>query len=245
MLEARGTRRNARCRPARKSILSHLWCRQCAGIGWADETILGEAEACQVARCPACGQPSSARHSRYWRTPKDVPAHGRGVTLRVRVSRCRCRCRTARCQTAIFAERLPGVAAPCVLPTTRFDMLVRATNRSRPCQSATCRRRLRRRCSGSRVRCSALAKPRPPLACTASVPPLSRRPALSERSHRRRSSGRPRPPRIRGQLRHQAEATSLLEAPTPRGARRDTGRSPAERRCTQAAPQKRQNRFKG
>ena len=91
------------------------------GVSATEDGLLVEAEACQLARCPACGQPSSARHSRYWRTLKDVPAHGCGVTLRVRVSRWRCR--TARCQTAIFAERLPGVAAPCVLHTTRFGML--------------------------------------------------------------------------------------------------------------------------
>jgi hypothetical protein len=39
-----------------------------------------------------------------------VAAYGQSVTLRVRVSWWRCR--NPRCDTAIFAERLPDVAAP-------------------------------------------------------------------------------------------------------------------------------------
>ncbi|MEP7303887.1 MAG: ISL3 family transposase [Acidobacteriota bacterium] len=87
-----------------------------------EDGLLVEAEGAPSAPCPACGQPSAARHSRYWRSLKDVPAHGRGVTLRVRVSRWRCR--NAGCDTAIFSERLLGVAAWHVQQTTRFGGVV-------------------------------------------------------------------------------------------------------------------------
>jgi transposase len=87
-----------------------------------EDGVLVEAEGGSSARCPACGQPSQARHSRYWRTLKDVAAHGRSVTLRVRVSRWRCW--NASCETRIFAERLRGVAAPCVQQTSRFGVVV-------------------------------------------------------------------------------------------------------------------------
>jgi transposase len=53
---------------------------------------------------------------------KDLAAHGQSVTLRVRVSRWRCR--NPRCETAIFGERLPGVAAPRVQHTHRFGVVV-------------------------------------------------------------------------------------------------------------------------
>jgi transposase len=59
-----------------------------------EDALLVEAEGAPSASCPACGQPSAARHSRYRRSLKDVAAHGRGVTLRVRVIRWRCRCRS-------------------------------------------------------------------------------------------------------------------------------------------------------
>jgi Transposase len=50
-----------------------------------------------------------------------LAAHGQPVTLRVRVSRWRCQ--NARCETAIFAERLPGVATPRVRRTERFGVV--------------------------------------------------------------------------------------------------------------------------
>ena len=61
---------------------------------------------------------SQARHSRYWRTLKDLAAQGRAVTLRVHVSRWRCE--TARCEQTVFADRLAGVSAPRVHHTQRF-----------------------------------------------------------------------------------------------------------------------------
>src|ERR1700712_5546300 len=83
-----------------------------------DGGVVVEAEGQASARCPGCRRRSEARHSRYWRTLKDVAAHGESVTLRLQVSRWRCR--TPRCQTAIFTERLPSVAAPRARHTDRF-----------------------------------------------------------------------------------------------------------------------------
>jgi hypothetical protein len=77
-----------------------------------------EADGPSSARCPACCRRSHARHSRYWRTLKDLAAQGRSVTLRVHVSRWRCGHRP--CETAIFADRLTGVSAPRVQHTHRF-----------------------------------------------------------------------------------------------------------------------------
>jgi transposase len=63
-------------------------------------------------------------HSHYWRTlkDKDLPAHGQLVTLRVRVSRWRCR--NPRCETAMFADPLPGVSAPRLQHTDRFGAVM-------------------------------------------------------------------------------------------------------------------------
>lgn len=50
-----------------------------------------EAHGSDRAPCPACLEISRSRHSRYWRTLKDLPAHGEKVTLKLRVNRWRCR----------------------------------------------------------------------------------------------------------------------------------------------------------
>src|ERR1700712_5561451 len=81
-----------------------------------------EADGPMSARCPACRRSSRARHSRYWRTLKDLPAQGRGVTLRVRVIRWRCR--NARCEVVIFADRLPTISPPRVQRTSRLEAVV-------------------------------------------------------------------------------------------------------------------------
>jgi transposase len=39
------------------------------------------------ATCPQCGLLSHARHSRYWRKLRDLPAMGQAVRLALRVSR--------------------------------------------------------------------------------------------------------------------------------------------------------------
>jgi len=84
--------------------------------------VLVEADGPSAARCPACRRPSQARRRRYWRTLRDVVAHGRSVTLRVRVSRWRCQ--HAPRETAIFADRLAAVAAPHAQHTERCGAVV-------------------------------------------------------------------------------------------------------------------------
>jgi transposase len=86
-----------------------------------EDGLTVEADGHSSAVCPSCHRRSSARHSRYWCTLRDLAAHGQPVTLRLRVSRWRCQ--NARCETAIFAERLPGVATPRVRRTERFGVV--------------------------------------------------------------------------------------------------------------------------
>jgi transposase len=81
-----------------------------------------EAEGQSAARCPACGRLSRTRHSRYWRTLKDLAVQGQVVTLRLHVSRWRCR--QARCATQVFTERLPGVCVPHARHTQRFANII-------------------------------------------------------------------------------------------------------------------------
>ena len=87
-----------------------------------EKGLIIEAAGPASARCPRCHQPSHTRHSRYWRTLRDVATHGQFVTLRVQVSRWRCR--NLRCDTAIFADRLPGVAMPRAQHTERLGTVV-------------------------------------------------------------------------------------------------------------------------
>jgi transposase len=73
--------------------------------------------------CPVCGVPSRSRHSFYSRTLGDLSAQGTPVTIRVRVGRWRCR--NEQCGRRIFAERLPGIAAPSARQTDRLAEIVR------------------------------------------------------------------------------------------------------------------------
>src|SRR5687767_6665745 len=73
----------------------------------------------RVARCPACGERSARVHSRYTRTLADLPWQGIPVTIRLRVRRFFCE--EANCHRAIFAERLPGLAAHYARRTERLD----------------------------------------------------------------------------------------------------------------------------
>ena len=63
----------------------------------------------RTARCPICRKRSGRIHSRYTRTLADLPWQGVPVTVHLRVRRFFCDKGT--CHRAIFAERLPGVAA--------------------------------------------------------------------------------------------------------------------------------------
>ncbi len=69
-------------------------------------------------RCPACERRAGRVHSRYERTLADLPWGEHAVVLRLRVRRLVCD--NARCTRRIFAERLPGVAAPRARRTARL-----------------------------------------------------------------------------------------------------------------------------
>src|SRR5438046_1013383 len=62
------------------------------------------------AACPVCGSDTRRVRSRYTRRLDDLPCLGRRVRLRVAVRRFVCQ--QPVCPRRIFAERLPGFAAP-------------------------------------------------------------------------------------------------------------------------------------
>jgi hypothetical protein len=64
-----------------------------------------------------------ARHSRYVRTLKDLPAVGATVSLQIRVGRWRCGTRA--CAVRFFADRLPGVAEFRGRRTCRANVVIR------------------------------------------------------------------------------------------------------------------------
>ena len=75
------------------------------------------------AACTGCGQISARVHSHYERQLQDLPAHGRGVQLRIRVRRFRCG--NAACNCRIFGELLgAGVAEKAARRTARLDGIV-------------------------------------------------------------------------------------------------------------------------
>jgi transposase len=88
-------------------------------------TVYSRERAC----CPVCGVQSRSRHSFYSRTLGDLSAQGTPVTILVRVGRWRCR--NERCNRQIFAERLPGIAAPSARQTDRLAEIVRLFGLSR------------------------------------------------------------------------------------------------------------------
>ena len=70
------------------------------------------------AACPLCGVRSHSRHGSYRRTLRDLPAQGASVEVRARLTRWRCR--NEQCERRIFAERIPGLAAPFARRITRL-----------------------------------------------------------------------------------------------------------------------------
>ena len=71
-----------------------------------------------TAACPVCGSDARRVRSRYTRRLKDLPCLGRRVRLRVAVRRFVCP--RSDCPRRIFAERLPGFAAPRARTTDRL-----------------------------------------------------------------------------------------------------------------------------
>src|SRR5918911_4145787 len=90
-----------------------------AAPGWSivalaaepDGTVVLRVEpTCSSGACPTCGTPSSRRHSRYWRRPRDLPWRGRAVRLEIHVRRLFCDAST--CPRRTFAERFDGLVPP-------------------------------------------------------------------------------------------------------------------------------------
>lgn len=68
--------------------------------------------------CPLCGRRARRTHSRYERRLADLPWGEHRVAIRLKVRRLFCD--NARCERRVFAERLPGVAAPWARGTARL-----------------------------------------------------------------------------------------------------------------------------
>ncbi len=71
-----------------------------------------------TARCPLCERRSRRVHSRYERTLADLPWGEYAVAVRFKVRRLFCD--NVGCERRLFAERLPGVAAPRARKTARL-----------------------------------------------------------------------------------------------------------------------------
>ena len=76
------------------------------------------ATAAPAAVCPLCGSDTRRVHSRYTRRLDDLPCLGRCVRLQLAVRRFVCP--QPDCPRRIFAERLPGFAAPWARATDRL-----------------------------------------------------------------------------------------------------------------------------
>jgi transposase len=77
----------------------------------------------EVAHCPTCAQSSTRVHSQYQRTLRDLPSHGRPVTLHVQVRRFRCL--NPACLRQTFAAPLPDAAGRRARRTERLGDLQR------------------------------------------------------------------------------------------------------------------------
>ena len=64
----------------------------------------------RTTRCPSCERRARRVHSRYERALADLPWGDHAIVLRLRVRRLFRD--NPRCERRIFAERLPGTAAP-------------------------------------------------------------------------------------------------------------------------------------
>ena len=85
-----------------------------------DQAWIMEADGQNSAVCPDCQSVSRSRHSRYWRSLKDLPIQGTPVILRVHVG----------CGRRIFAERPLDVCAPHARQTKRSDEIIAVVGRA-------------------------------------------------------------------------------------------------------------------
>ena len=77
-----------------------------------------------TSRCSLCSWPSSAVHSSYHRSVRDVPCGGQSVRLALTVRKFFCR--NAGCQRKIFTERLPTFVEPWAQMTVRLCAEIQA-----------------------------------------------------------------------------------------------------------------------
>lgn len=88
----------------------------------ADTITIVVSTTSKEALCPQCSHRTSRVHSRYVRTPADLPWMGCSVRLQLHVRRFFCTSET--CPQNIFAERLPHVVAPFARRTVRLADLL-------------------------------------------------------------------------------------------------------------------------
>ena len=93
------------------------------GVERSETGIIVRVRAKRAPRCPACEGSKVSYHSQYQRQLRDLPWQGQPVRIHLRVRRFRCRNR--QCGRKIFAERLPGVAAPKARETDRRGEVLR------------------------------------------------------------------------------------------------------------------------
>src|ERR1700730_12764160 len=76
----------------------------------ATTLTISVASICPYSCCPLCTHASSAVHSHYHRTVRDVPCGGRKIVLQLAVRKFFCR--NPDCSRKIFAERLSTFVEP-------------------------------------------------------------------------------------------------------------------------------------
>ena len=76
------------------------------------------------ARCPVCGTPSTAQHSTYQRTFRDVPCGSSPVLVSLQTRRFFCQ--ESSCLRRIFTERFPDFVLPRARMTQRFRQVLAA-----------------------------------------------------------------------------------------------------------------------
>lgn len=89
-----------------------------------DEMVVVLRSTAPSSPCPLCNTSSASVHSRYRRTPTDLPWGGHPVKLVLRVRKFFCR--TSSCKRHVFTERLPEIVAPYSRATERLTALLRA-----------------------------------------------------------------------------------------------------------------------
>ena len=71
----------------------------------------------EIGSCPGCREPSTRRHSRYFRHLQDLPTKGAAVMVKVQASRWRCL--NGECERQTFTDQLPEIVCPYARRTER------------------------------------------------------------------------------------------------------------------------------